>query len=78
MQQHRYEKNQYYRPHHDYFSDTVSYIPVYFHYYRFIVRWESPQLASINHLQPFVPFFFETVQLEAWWTANSYNAYVFR
>ena len=24
LQQHRYEKNQYYKPHHDYFSDTVS------------------------------------------------------
>lgn len=29
MQQHRYEKDQFYKPHHDYFSDTVSYD---FHY----------------------------------------------
>lgn len=67
MQVLRYEKNQYYRPHHDYFSDTVSY-SLLFSIHSFIII-EDPTITSIACL---------TVQFEAWWPANSYNAYVFR
>lgn len=69
MQVLRYEKNQYYRPHHDYFSDTVSHFSLYF---PFIIID-----SFYNHLNC-NPFCLLTVQFEPWWPANSYNAYVFR
>jgi prolyl 4-hydroxylase len=48
MQVLRYEKNQYYRPHHDYFSDTVSHftslsLSLYFHSLLYKIL-QSPQL----------------------------------